>query len=239
MNQERSPWDDMYDEHPGPLESWLYGERSLNGATRQWIVDQAREWPNGTTLLDAGCGGGVTGYHLKEAGLLGKVAYYGIDGSEAMLRLARRKVGTVDADFSISKLESIEGKYDRVLLRAILAHQEDPQPVLTAACNAIKDDGQLVVIFWNNPVKGDWIYAMTEVGVPDTAHSEQVLTDAIHAAGCVVTRTESIIEPSARNQKTRTIWIIERDAAGMGLPVPEPKAKPKPKRTRKAKPKAK
>ncbi len=58
-----SPWDLTYAQFPQALEAWLYGPRSLQGKTREWFINEVRRWPDGTTLLDMGCGGGVRFLH--------------------------------------------------------------------------------------------------------------------------------------------------------------------------------
>lgn len=207
MNE--SLWDVHYGNHPDSLEGWLYSERSLRGKSRDWLVSQARSWPVGTTLLDAGCGGGVIPFRLQEAGLLGQVRYSGIDGSVSMIALARKKVTHEAATFVVGNIQEFEAPptFDRVLLSEVIAHQADPEPVLTAALRAVKPGGELIIIFWNNPSDGERIYQETSVGVPDVAHEESLLASIINKNGFVVVDGCVLEEVTARKEPTRVVWV--------------------------------
>jgi len=208
-----SPWDEKFDANPAALEAWLYGKASLDGATRHWFIEEASKWPEGTTLLDAGCGGGVTAYHLQQAGLLGRILYTGMDGSKSMLALARRKVVHSAATFERQNLARFQSRrqFDRVLLRAVLEHCRDPEPVLRAVCRCVARNGTLYIVWWNNPVFGGPIPQMTDLpGVPDTAHDAERVLSILDGAGFPAIRRTEVEESSARGQKMRVIWICRR-----------------------------
>jgi len=209
----KSLWDVHYGEHPDSLERWLYADRSVNGKSRDWFVERAKGWPIGTTLLDAGCGGGVIPFRLGQAGLLGHVEYCGVDGSESMVQLARKKVGNPHATFKVGPIENISGlSFDRVLLSEAVAHQADPEPVLAATLRALKPDGELIIIFWNNPTDGEQVYDETSVGVPDVSHDSLVLIDIINRHGGMVSEMHVLDEMTARKQPDRHIWIVRKQA---------------------------
>ena len=84
------------------------------------------------TLLDAGCGPGteLTGY--KESAM--RIDYTGIDGSQRMISLARQRHPS--ASFirgSLSELPFNDKSFDVVLLKHILEHQTDYQPLVKEA----------------------------------------------------------------------------------------------------------
>jgi SAM-dependent methyltransferase len=205
----KSQWDKRYETNPQALEEWLYGKTSLTGATREWFLEKAAQWPEGTRLLDAGCGGGVTAYQLAQRGLLSRLDYTGLDGSGAMLALARSKVSGparwIQEDLREVRLEQ---EFDRILLRAVIEHLDDPAPVLRNVSAGLKRQGELIIIFWNNPVAGEPIYSKTEMGFPDNAHSEPVLIDILRSCSLVVHKVERVGETSARGEPFRTIWLI-------------------------------
>jgi len=201
-------WDEHYTD--SMLEEWLYGPGSLGGETRQWFVDRTREWPEGQKLLDAGCGGGVTGYHLLEAGLLDRMTYVGADFSQNMLDLAGRKVLHPNASFEKRSLTDLgyEQEFDRILLRAVLAHVREPKEVIENVARALRIGGTLYVIFWNNPVEGEAALHQVKGGFWDIGHNEGYLKECVAGAGLQITEELSIPERSARAQPNRVIWIL-------------------------------
>ena len=211
MKNATSPWDIQYGEHPNALEQWLYADRSVNGKSRDWLVERARTWPTGTTMLDLGCGGGVVPYRLMQAGLLGHIEYRGLDGSQAMVDLARRKVPHASAEFRVMKIEQFEGvAHDRVLLSEVVSHQADPAPVLTTALQAVADGGKLLIVFWNNPADGEAVYDETSLGVPDVAHPRADLEAIMAGYGFVISEHCVLDEPTSRGEPTREIWVVTR-----------------------------
>lgn len=212
-----SPWDKRTIEE---LEAWLYGPRSLGGATREWFVEEAKHWADGMSLLDIGCGGGVTAYQLGQAGILDRLdEYWGVDGSFKMLELAQKKCGHYkNVSFGWENLAFLPGRsgtgdpdlwagrFDRVLLRAVLEHNRDPLPILRGALRTMARYGTLYIIWWNNPVLGDPIELPEAWGIPDIAHTKKPLLDYIAKAGRKVEIVE-FPENDARGNN-RQVWII-------------------------------
>ncbi len=52
-------WDECCAKKTLKLEKMFYNTKALNSGTRCWLLDKAKQWPNNTKFLDAGCGGGV------------------------------------------------------------------------------------------------------------------------------------------------------------------------------------
>lgn len=206
-----SAWEQTYGGKGAILETWFYGVKSLEGRTRSWFIDEARQWPDGTELLDAGCGGGVTAYQLGQAGLLERLRYVGVDFTPEMLKLAESKTQHPNVTWRLGKLTALKGRYSRILLRAVLEHHHDFQPILRSVLRALSDDGVLYLIFWNNPVEGEPVTMETEVGVPDKSHNEGEMIEFIRSAGFEVFHSEMIDEPSARTSQ-RLVWKIRRCA---------------------------
>ena len=201
-----SLWDEKMSEER--IEQWLYGVQSTTGLTRKWLLEQATNWKSGTTVLDAGCGGGVTAYQLNEAGLLEKLKYTGFDGSKNMLAVAKRKTPGVEWVHGDIAEMHLNRKFDKIVLRAVLAHVLEPAPILKAVFNHLKKDGEIFIIFWNNPVSGTSIIYTIEEGFYDNAHSIEQLEEIIATAGMKIKSQHTIEETSARSA-TRCIWVLE------------------------------
>jgi ubiquinone/menaquinone biosynthesis C-methylase UbiE len=200
-------WDESFTNKK--LEDWFYGSDSLNGATRKWFIDRLKEYVPGTSLLDLGCGGGVTPYQMNENDLLNKIKYTGVDSSEKMLKLASNK--NPKAKFVLSPIEYFdEGKFDIVLLRAVLEHILDPKPVMKSAARATKKGGEIYVIFWNNPSCGNSVIKTIECGFYDNSHSAKML-EAEFGYSKVFIKEKFTIKEKSKNSGTREIWRLERE----------------------------
>jgi len=205
-------WDDRFITDPVALENWLYGKQSLSGMTRDWFINEVKKWPKNTTLLDAGCGGGVTGYQLQNKSLLDNIRYTGLDGSVCMLDLAKKKVTHKNASWVLSSLDtfSSETKFDKILLRAVIEHNLDPRAILTSVAAALKPGGALYVIFWNNPVfEGDAVIKKIRDGFYDNSHKMSDITDTLEHCRVVLTRKEWIKEQS-EGSKERFIAVFTK-----------------------------
>ena len=203
----KSAWDGLIPSH---LENWLYGKDSLEGATRDFLIDRAKTWPDKTTFLDAGCGGGVTAYTLIQKGLMDHILYTGLDSSQRMLELFQKKAKHKNINLVYASIENMNyfEKFDRVLLRAVLAHVRDPVPIIQQVCRALKMDGILYVIFWNNPVDGPVIEKF-EKGFYDIAHSKRELHAAFKKQRMEVIGIDKVYEKSAR-ENHRMIWTFRK-----------------------------
>jgi 2-polyprenyl-3-methyl-5-hydroxy-6-metoxy-1,4-benzoquinol methylase len=201
-------WDDYFNQTK--LEQWLYGASSLNGKTRSWLVNRLKEDLRVKTLVDLGCGGGVTAYQLEACGLLDRISYVGVDFSDCMLTLARKKVTHPNVTWEKSALVGYSpGRtYDVVLLRAVIEHILDPRPVLASACKLVAN-GCLYIIFWNNPSKYMPVIKILKGGFYDISHSEKMLKSTITECGMKVS-DEIAIEEKSENSDTRTVWVIKQ-----------------------------
>ena len=197
-------WDNRFEKDTVALERWLYGAQSLTGATRKWFIDQAKTWSKGTTLLDAGCGGGVTAYHLLENNLLDNIKYTGMDGSVCMLQLAKRKVVHSNVRWVLSPLDNIDKTYtfDRILLRAVIEHNLDPTNILRSIAAMLKPNGILYIIFWNNPVFiGEAEIKKTKDGFYDNSHSMDTVLSVLQEENITLIHKEFIKEKSENSNK--------------------------------------
>jgi 2-polyprenyl-3-methyl-5-hydroxy-6-metoxy-1,4-benzoquinol methylase len=201
-----SLWDEKMSEER--IEQWLYGVQSTTGLTRRWLLEQAANWKAGTTVLDVGCGGGVTAYQLNHEGLLSKLRYTGFDGSKNMLAVAKRKTPEVEWVHGDIAEMNLNRKFDKIVLRAVLAHVLEPAPILKAVFKHLEKDGELFIIFWNNPVNGKSIIATIEEGFYDNAHSIEQLKEIIATAGMKI-KSQHVVEEKSARSNIRNIWVLE------------------------------
>ncbi len=96
-------------------------------------------------VLDLGCGSGVFSHYLAEKGCL----VTGIDGSEAMIALCRRKRTSKTARFAVGSLPLEKLAHfpmqDVVVMSSILEYMTDMSGMLEQARVLLKPDGLLLV----------------------------------------------------------------------------------------------
>ncbi|WP_421384717.1 class I SAM-dependent DNA methyltransferase [Bacillus salacetis] len=95
-------------------------------------------------ILDLGCGDGLFGKELIDAGA-GR--YIGIDGSKNMIESAMAGIQTEKASFLLANLESLkinEGSYDLIVSRMVLHYIENIDHLMNEVYEALKPGGQFV-----------------------------------------------------------------------------------------------
>lgn len=128
---------------------------TYNRIAEDWTKDHAKDdwWvegtdtylsllPKGSTLLDAGCGGGEKSNYILQKGF----NVTGIDFSEKMIEIAARHVPP--ATFLMRDIRQpleLPGMYDGVFAQAILLHipKKDVVPTLKNLLKVLKPDGLL------------------------------------------------------------------------------------------------
>ncbi|HEY5059983.1 MAG TPA: class I SAM-dependent methyltransferase [Gemmatimonadaceae bacterium] len=174
---------------PGRLFLWLMN-RSHRGVTRWGLEHVALE--SDSTILDVGCGGGMTVRTL--AGLAPSGTVYGIDCSKESVAASRRlnadliAAGRVDVrQGTVSHLPYPDATFD--VVTAVETHYYWPSPVedMRQILRVLKPGGRLLVIA--ETYKGrslDWLYspAMTllQARYLTAAEHEDLLTTAGYGA---------------------------------------------------------
>lgn len=91
------------------------------------------------TILDVGCGSGVTASLFKDMGFRVR----GIDISSKSLRLASEK--GIDVDLVNLEYDEISGQYDVILCLEVLEHLFDPLGALIKMKGCLKLNGQMIL----------------------------------------------------------------------------------------------
>lgn len=115
----------------------------------QWLLDRLCAYPKGTSMLDFGCSIPV---RMKQKGLLDNINYTAVHHDETIIKIASKNVP--DAKFVKFPIEFFdpEEKFDIVLMMDVLELQMDPKPVLKSSARAVKKNGEIYVLFKNNPI---------------------------------------------------------------------------------------
>jgi SAM-dependent methyltransferase len=155
--------------------------------------------PNGgSRILDVACGGGWVSHFLTKMGYW----TYGIDISEDFIDLARRRM--VDdptlgmcADeardhFSVLDIEAgglraeLEGTFDYVWLESCLHHFVDPVSALENLARALKPDGVIILLEFENregAIKQEYLDVMREFDTLERPYARADLVAALRLAG--------------------------------------------------------
>tara|TARA_B100000579_G_scaffold266972_1_gene220189 strand:- start:2907 stop:3728 length:822 start_codon:yes stop_codon:yes gene_type:complete len=125
---------------------------------------------SGMNVLDVGCGCGHTALQLKER--VGSGSIVGVDISEKLLEVARRRAGGairfVEAD---AQLDALEGPYDIIFSRFGVMFFSDPTAAFRNLRASTSEVAKLSMVCWQGPEQNPWMTvpnraAMTLVDLP-------------------------------------------------------------------------
>lgn len=111
----------------------------------QFIVDSLKKHlPNGSTVLDVGCGNGIIARHLGGEGF----NVYGIDISVKAIEKARALTNLPNVSFDVISAEELVAdgrKYHAIICSEVLEHLNQPEKLLNTLYQSLADDGVLIV----------------------------------------------------------------------------------------------
>jgi ubiquinone/menaquinone biosynthesis C-methylase UbiE len=205
-----SQWDKVCDK--ATINKWLYNKANLSGPVQQWLLNRMREWPKGTTFLDAGCGAGATAFMMRRAKILDNIKYTGIDSSKLMLKIAQEKVKHPNVNWLYGSLEEFDtGIYDNISIKSVLAHILHPEFVIKNLSKRLASNGTMYILFWINPIDGESKIHLNEDNFYVNAHSRQTLLEAIKEADLHLVKEHSVKQKDGLKNPTRTNWVIRRN----------------------------
>lgn len=115
------------------------------------IINNCKEIPRDTKVLDVGCGNGRLVEELKEG-----VDYLGVDSSEKLIDIAKDKYRDNEKykfqALDIFELDKLKEKYDYVFLVAVLQHIPSTElriKALNKIKSALRENGEMIVSVWN------------------------------------------------------------------------------------------
>lgn len=156
-------YDEWADTYEDTLEDWDYRAPQEAARLLQATVD------DGATILDAGCGTGLTGVALKAAGFSGPID--GTDISQASLDEAAahgvyRELR--QADMQKLPLDIATNAYDGLICIGVLTYIPDSEGVLREFARMVRRGGTVVVSqrddLFQERAFGDTVKALTEAG---------------------------------------------------------------------------
>lgn len=112
---------------------------------RTWVKAYASEVPEGSCILDVGCGTGNALAILVERK---PVLLAGLDISEGVLKVARRKMLGHAADLRVGDAENLPWKdntFDVALMTATIHHFPNTDRAVREVCRVLKPGGRLIV----------------------------------------------------------------------------------------------
>jgi SAM-dependent methyltransferase len=153
----------------------------------------------GVSVLDAGCGTGGASVLARQRG----ASVTGLDASEGLLDLARRRVP--DADFRIGDLESLpfeDGVFDAAIAASSIQYADDPGRAIEELSRVLKPGGRVAVGLFSTPDKVEYrvVFEAIRSSLPDPPEGEGpfalsrpgALEDLVSAAGMSVIQADEV-----------------------------------------------
>ena len=134
----------------GPYDEKLFIESVELFTRRLDIKGFDKNWFQGKTCLDGGCGGGRNSIAMAS---LGAEKVYGIDlgaNGIADAKMRAEKLGRTNTDFRVSSIMDIpfeDSKFDMVWCAGVLMIVDDEDVALNELTRVLKKDGKLYIIF--------------------------------------------------------------------------------------------
>jgi ubiquinone/menaquinone biosynthesis C-methylase UbiE len=150
-------------------------------------------------IADLGCNVGVLGVLLRESGYRG--TYVGVDANANALRLAERNLGAYEDGFrlvesNLRAMDCPEERYPVTVLKDVLEHMEDFQPILGEALRVTS--GYALVANFIPWTEGEPIVSRTSEGYYHNLYSRSQVYAFAASKGFEVASVTSAMERDAR-----------------------------------------
>jgi glycosyltransferase 2 family protein len=126
-------------------ENWGINTGQINGLLSPYLESRRMEKITGIvtggSILDYGCGSG------KIIPLLSFTRYTGTDLNRSVLSEARKEYSDTKNVFfyTIEEFETLQEKYDFIILSAVIEHFRDPMETLTGLSRRLQNQGKIVI----------------------------------------------------------------------------------------------
>lgn len=113
--------------------------------------------PEGASVLDVGCGTGITAMQLADrVGPAGSVT--GVDLSERMIERARlRAAGRPEVSFVVGDVLEVDGRFDAIFSRFGVMFFEHPVEAFARLRSMVRPGGRLAFAAWRDPFSNPWM----------------------------------------------------------------------------------
>lgn len=190
---------------------------------------------HGARILDVACGGGWVSHYLSQMGYW----TYGFDISEDFIGLAKQRLSSdiylnlssveIESRFSVLDIEEermpehLRGTFDYIWLESCLHHFVDPISALEHLGEALKPDGALILIEYENRVDGirpEYMQVMKDYETLERPYARDELTAALSMSGFSEHQFLGAINGWFLPDNSETAQLGQRvieDAGGMNL----------------------
>jgi SAM-dependent methyltransferase len=112
--------------------------------TERRLLDACPAWRAARHVADLGCGNGRWLERLAAA--FPDKRYLGVEQSAELLGMARLRHAGPNIEFLCADLHAVPGRFDALLLRAVLQHVPAPAALPALLCDRLVDGGSLLVL---------------------------------------------------------------------------------------------
>lgn len=129
---------------------------------------EAASIKQGERALDIGCGAGAL--TLRAAGVAGSAASLGVDVSEPLLKLAKRRAADASSSARFEQADASAFKtdqaFDLMISRFGVMFFEDPAAAFANIRQQIRADGRMAFMCWQKLSLNDWAFAPLQAALP-------------------------------------------------------------------------
>jgi len=217
------PWFERY-------HKWMGEDWKLDNYIRylQTLLDQGEVCLEGSRVLDAGCGFGLTSLFLN---LLGAAEVHGLDCHEGMIHTFETYLSFLPYAFrtyprlgDVAELPYADGSFDLVLSVEAISHYREVDEFLHEAHRVLRPGGTLIIVDGNNSRHGETVRVTREIWdafengpATENIHGHRVEKPFVEMRREMLAETLPILSPDDLDQLSRHtfgLWGNDLLAAG-------------------------